>query len=111
MRAVIWPATAAPRCEITRRFSTGVEIGAFVTKTNVSAAQFGEGSFDKGIIISIPLEFMLPISTQDLFGLTLRPVQRDGGQRLLGDQLLRDETRTTSQSEIFSAEESAIPDF
>lgn len=97
--------------EITRRFSTGVEIGAFVTKTNVSAAQFGEGSFDKGIIISIPLEFMLPISTQDLFGLTLRPVQRDGGQRLLGDQLLRDETRTTSQSEIFSAEESAIPDF
>ena len=44
------------RFERRSRFSTGVEIGAFVTKTNVSAAQFGEGSFDKGIIIRIPLE-------------------------------------------------------
>ena len=33
--------------DITRRFATGVEVGAFFTKTNVSANQFGEGSFDK----------------------------------------------------------------
>src|SRR6202041_2798250 len=49
----------------TRRFSTGVEIGAFFTRTNVSAAQFGEGSFDKGFIIKIPLEWTLPMSTQN----------------------------------------------
>ncbi len=77
---------------ITRRFSTGVEIGAFVTKTNVSAAQFGEGSFDKGIIIRIPLDWAMPISTQSQFNMDLRPVQRDGGQRLSGDATLYEET-------------------
>jgi hypothetical protein len=78
--------------EVTRRFSTGVEIGAFVTKTNVPAAQFGEGSFDKGIIIRIPLGWVAPIETQGEFDMDLRPVQRDGGQRLLGDATLYGET-------------------
>ena len=50
--------------QVTRRFSTGVEIGAFFTKTNVSAQQFGEGSFDKGIIIRIPLGWIAPLETQ-----------------------------------------------
>jgi hypothetical protein len=87
--------------EITRRFATGVEIGAFVTKTNVSAAQFGEGSFDKGIMIRIPLDWGLPINTQNTFAMDLRPVQRDGGQRLLGDATLFDETRRASDEEIY----------
>jgi hypothetical protein len=87
--------------QITRRFSTGVEIGAFVTKTNVSAAQFGEGSFDKGIIIRIPLGWVAPLETQSQIAMDLRPVQRDGGQTLGGDATLFDETRMTSEGEIF----------
>jgi len=87
--------------QVTRRFSTGVEIGAFVTKTNVSAAQFGEGSFDKGIIIRIPLGWIAPLETQSLVAMDLRPVQRDGGQTLGGDATLFDETRMTSEGEIF----------
>ncbi len=86
--------------EMTRRFSTGVEIGAFFTKTNVSAEQFGEGSFDKGIIIRIPLQWSLPVDTQSQLALDLRPVQRDGGQRLQGDTLLYEETRRTSEAEF-----------
>ena len=86
--------------QMSRRFSTGVEIGAFFTKTNVSSAQFGEGSFDKGIIIRIPLGWALPIETQGQWNIDLRPVQRDGGQRLLGDVVLYDETRRTSMAEI-----------
>ena len=86
--------------QITRRFSTGVEIGAFATKTNVSASQFGEGSFDKGLIIRIPLGWVAPIETQSQIGLDLRPVQRDGGQALLGDATLYDETRDTSEGEL-----------
>jgi hypothetical protein len=86
--------------ELTRRFSTGVEIGAFVTKTNVTPEQFGEGSFDKGIMIRIPLSWLAPLETQAQFGMDLRPVQRDGGQRLLGDTVLFDETRRTSQAEL-----------
>ena len=66
--------------EVSRRFSTGVEIGAFLTKTNVSSAQFGEGSFDKGIMLRIPIDWTAPIDTQTELATTLRPVQRDGGQ-------------------------------
>ena len=86
--------------QMTRRFSTGVEIGAFFTKTNVSSAQFGEGSFDKGILIRIPLDWALPIETQGQWNIDLRPVQRDGGQRLAGDSVLYNETRRTSIVEI-----------
>lgn len=86
--------------QITRRFSTGVEIGAFLTKTNVSASQFGEGSFDKGLIIRFPLGWVAPIETQSQIAMDLRPVQRDGGQPLSGDATLYDETRNTSEGEL-----------
>ena len=86
--------------EISRRFSTGVEIGAWVTFTNVSASQFGEGSFDKGIIIHIPFEWGLPISSQSSYDLHLPSLTRDGGQRLSGDDSLYDTTKDTSYSQI-----------
>lgn len=65
-----------------RRFDNGWEVGAFFTRTNVSAAEFGEGSFDKGIRFSIPLGWFLGEPSQQRLGLTVRPVQRDGGARL-----------------------------
>ena len=74
--------------QLSRRFSTGVEVGAWFTLTNVSAAQFGEGSFDKGIRIVIPFEWVAPFATQSGYELALRPIQRDGGQRLNGDTIL-----------------------
>jgi hypothetical protein len=84
----------------TRRFETGVEIGAFMTKTNVSSARFGEGSFDKGIFIRIPLDWVVPVQTQGEYSLNLRPVQRDGGQPLEGDEILYYETYRTSDPEL-----------
>ena len=87
--------------EMSRKFSTGVEIGAFFTKTNVSATQFGEGSFDKGIVIRIPVGWAAPIDTQTELTTVLRPVQRDGGQELAGDAVLYEETRRTSPGEIY----------
>lgn len=86
--------------EITRRFSTGVEVGAFMTKTNVPASQFGEGSFDKGIIVRIPIGWFAPLETQGQLAVDLRPVQRDGGQRLDGDALLFSETQRASWGEM-----------
>jgi exopolysaccharide biosynthesis protein YbjH len=88
--------------QMTRRFSTGVEIGAFLTRTNVSAERFGEGSFDKGIFLRIPLSWIAPMETQNEIGMILRPVQRDGGQALAGDAILYEETRSTSEAEIRS---------
>lgn len=97
--------------QVTRRFATGVEIGAFFTKTNVSAQQFGEGSFDKGIIIRIPLDWVAPINTQSQIALDLRPVQRDGGQTLLGDATLYQETRRASESELVRTGANMVDDW
>ena len=88
--------------EVTRRFTTGVEVGAFFTKTNVSATQFGEGSFDKGIIIRIPIGWVAPITSQKQLNIDLRPLTRDGGQRLLGDTSLYEDTRRSSEGEILN---------
>ena len=81
---------------LSRRFSTGVEVGAWFTITNVSASRFGEGSFDKGIRIVIPFDWVAPFATQSGYDLSLRPIQRDGGQRLNGDTILYGLTDSSS---------------
>jgi hypothetical protein len=86
--------------EMTRRFETGVEIGAFFTFTNVPFSKFGEGSFDKGIIIRIPLESVLPIHSQSEARLDFTSLTRDGGQRLGDEQSLYSMTRRTSYGEV-----------
>jgi hypothetical protein len=93
--------------EITRRFDSGIEVGAFATFTNVPFAKYGEGSFDKGIIIRIPLESVLPFYTQSSYATDLHSLNRDGGARLNGDNSLYDETQRTSYGEI-SAHENQI---
>lgn len=86
--------------EFSRRFSSGVEIGAWVTFTNVSKQQFGEGSFDKGIMIHIPFEWGLPIHSQSAYDLHMSSLTRDGGQRLADDDGLYLSTRQASYGEI-----------
>ena len=70
-----WGATL----DVSREFRNGVRMGAYATKTNVSAAQFGEGSFDKGIYVSIPFDLMLPRSTLTRATFVWDPLIRDGG--------------------------------
>ena len=68
--------------EVSRQFESGLRAGIFATKTNVSAAQFGEGSFDKGFFISFPLDLLLGNPTRDTANYVYRPLTRDGGQYL-----------------------------
>lgn len=68
--------------EVKRTFSNGVAMGAWATKTNVSAAQFGEGSFDKGIYVTVPFDVMLPKSSPGAGSVVWNPLTRDGGARL-----------------------------
>jgi hypothetical protein len=65
-----------------RAFDSGISIGGWVTFTNVSAEEFGEGSFDKGIYMNIPFELFLATSSQSGGSLAFRPLSRDGGQLL-----------------------------
>lgn len=86
--------------EILRRFDTGIEIGAFATFTNAGFSKYGEGAFDKGIIIRIPLDWMLPVNSQSNATMTLKPLMRDGGQALEGEYGLYDATTRTNAEPI-----------
>jgi hypothetical protein len=83
-----WGATL----EVSRRFDSGIEVGGFATRTDVSARRFGEGSFDKGIFVRIPLQLLGP-ETPVVANAVIRPVIRDGGQRLAVDNPLWEVTR------------------
>lgn len=67
---------------IARVFPNGLTMGAYATKTNISSAEFGEGSFDKGIYFSIPLDNILPRSTRGRANVNWNPLIRDGGAML-----------------------------
>lgn len=65
-----------------REFANGWKVGGFFTLTDVSAEDFGEGSFDKGIKLEIPVSWFLGKPQRRTVGTTIRPIQRDGGARL-----------------------------
>ena len=68
--------------DVSKVFRNGVTIGAYATKTNVSAAQFGEGSFDKGVYLAVPFDAMLPRSGPSSAVMLYAPLIRDGGAKL-----------------------------
>ena len=61
--------------ELSRSFYNGVQFGVFATFTDVTAEQFGEGSFDKGIFFNIPIY-------GNLLNYTWRPLTKDPGAKL-----------------------------
>jgi len=65
-----------------KRFDSGVVAGAFAAFTNVSAEEYGEGSFTKGFFISIPFDLMSVRNTRERVGFTWVPLSRNGGQQL-----------------------------
>lgn len=67
---------------LTREFANGWRLGAFATLTNVTPQDFGDGSFDKGVILEIPMAWLLGNSTRNKRGIVLRPYDRDGGAML-----------------------------
>jgi hypothetical protein len=79
--------------DLRRQFSNGVSIGAWATKTNVSSAQFGEGSFDKGIYLIVPFDTLLARSTPGAANIIWNPLTRDGGARLSRRYTLEELTR------------------
>lgn len=68
---------------LARTFDSGVRVGAFATFTDVSAADFGEGRFDKGIFLSVPLDLLYNRHVRSSIGIAYRPIIRDGGAQLL----------------------------
>ncbi len=67
---------------ISKVFRNGSSLSAYATKTNVPAAVFGEGSFDKGIAWTIPFDAFLTSSSRYSAGWSWKPLLRDGGARV-----------------------------
>ncbi len=86
-----WGATVS----IDREFDNGWKVGAYVTKTNVSAAAFGEGSFDKGIRITAPMSWAIGSPTKRKNDIVIQSLSRNGGARLNVGGRLYDSVRGT----------------
>lgn len=62
--------------ELSRTYSNGMNFGVFASNTDVSAEQFGEGTFDKGIFFNIPIY-------GNLINYSWRPLTKDPGAKLI----------------------------
>ena len=58
-------------------------LACFATKTNLSAEEFGEGSFNKGFYISVPTEMFYSDFTSGNISFGLQPLTKDGGALLI----------------------------
>ena len=67
---------------MSRRFGSGWEVGGYATFTDVPFDTFGEGSFDKAIFVSVPIDWIISSPNRTKRRLTLRPITRDGGANL-----------------------------
>ncbi len=84
---------------IDKEFANGWKIGAYATKTDVSAEDFGEGSFDKGLRITIPLTSFLGTPSRQENNFTIQSLTRDGGARLNVRGRLYEDVRDYHQPE------------
>ena len=68
--------------DIAKRFDSGIVVGAYAAKTNVSAAEYGEGSFTKGFYLNFPFDLFSATPSTGATSLPWVPITRDGGQPL-----------------------------
>tara|TARA_B110000003_G_scaffold256930_1_gene274858 strand:+ start:46026 stop:48233 length:2208 start_codon:yes stop_codon:yes gene_type:complete len=69
--------------DFSRRFESGLRMGAFFSLTDISKREFGEGSFDKGFYFTIPIQAFYSNYSRKLAAWGLKPVTRDGAAYLL----------------------------
>ncbi|MFQ3219665.1 MAG: hypothetical protein ACI96W_002029 [Paraglaciecola sp.] len=68
--------------DLAKRFDSGIVVGAYAAFTNVTAEEYGEGSFTKGFYLSIPFDLFSLTPAKGRGRLPWIPIARDGGQAL-----------------------------
>ena len=86
--------------DLSRRTRSGFRAGVYFTRTNISAEQFGEGSFDKGFYIQVPMDLFSKSYSGNYSNFRLSPLTRDGGAKLQFDKDLRGLMFNTSLNEL-----------
>lgn len=92
-----WGATIS----VDREFANGWRVGAFATLTDMSEEDFGEGSFDKGIRVTVPLAWITGQPSANKINSTIRPLTRDGGARVNVDGRLYETVRGSHTGELY----------
>jgi len=86
--------------DLSKVFQNGVKVGAYATRTNVNYAQYGEGSFDKGLYVLIPFDAFFVRHSDSVANLLFTPLIRDGGDMLMRKYKLYDMTRTRDSNAL-----------
>lgn len=71
--------------KLERTFKNGWRVGAYATFTDIPFSDFGEGSFDKGLLFTVPLDNFVGTPTGKTFNSIIQPLTRDGGARVKVD--------------------------
>jgi hypothetical protein len=87
---------------VSRDFQSGLNMGVFFSLTDISKAEFGEGSFDKGFFFNLPIQVFFQDFSRGQAGFGLRPLTRDGAQFLVHAQGLWGTTYQASRAQIVS---------
>lgn len=74
--------------KLERTFKNGWRVGVYATITDIPFSDFGEGSFDKGLLFTVPLGHFVGSPTGRTFNSTIQPLTRDGGARVKVDDRL-----------------------
>ena len=88
--------------DLSRRTNSGFKAGIYLTRTDVSAEIFGEGSFDKGFYFQIPMDLFSKDYRGGYSNFKLSPLTRDGGAKLEFDKDLRGLIYNASLNELRS---------
>ncbi len=91
-----WGATLS----VDREFDNGWVIGAYVTQTDMSYDDFGSGSYNKGVSISIPQDYFTGSASRGSYSNTFRTRVGDGGARLSVDGRLYDVIRGGHKADL-----------
>lgn len=86
--------------DLSRRMPSGWRAGFYFSRTNVSAEEFGEGSFDKGFYFNVPINIFQKKHSKDITGFSMKTMTRDGGQKLELQNRLIDSFYGTKLNEI-----------
>lgn len=86
--------------DLSRKTRSGFKAGIYFTRTNVSAALFGEGSFDKGFYFQVPMDLFSKDYKGGYSNFKLSPLTRDGGAKLEYEKDLRGLIYNSSLNEL-----------
>ncbi|PUB11597.1 YjbH domain-containing protein [Yoonia sediminilitoris] len=85
---------------VDREFDNGWVIGAYVSQTDMDYADFGDGSYNKGISVSIPTDFFTGTPSRGSYRNSFRTRTGDGGARLSVDGRLYDVVRGGHKADL-----------